>query len=169
MAITASTWMAVDCIGLNQPINETSTTQKHPVGFRVKCKDMGTNDRGYGEFVYLKGVASTVAGDAVVFDLSTGLTTRTVAASAGPFAVAMSANAATTSFGWYQIFGVGVVTCGTVLDNTAVYTTATDGSLDDSQVDSSQVIGAIFRSATDTGVATIGLNYPNAGADDQVT
>lgn len=168
MAITASTWAALNMIGLNQPIAETSTTQKHRIGTRVRCVDTGSTARGEGEFIYLKGVASTVAGDAVVFDESTGATTRTVAASKGPMAVAMSACVA-SEYGWYQIYGVGVVTVGTVADNAAVYTTATDGSLDDAQVDSQQVIGAIFRSATDTGQATIGLNYPNAGADDQVT
>jgi hypothetical protein len=168
MAISASTWVPVDRAGLNQEINSNSTTQKYKALARVKCRDMGTTDRGEGEFVYLKGVASTVAGDAVVYDESTGATTRTVAASKGPLAIAMAATVA-NEWGWYQIFGVGVVTAGTVADNAAVYTTATDGSLDDAQVDSQQVIGAFFRSADDTGFATIGLHYPVAGSDDQVT
>lgn len=168
MAITASTWQIIDRVGA-QPITDVSSTQKHPLLTRVRAKDVGSTARGEAEFVYLKGVASTVAGDAVVYDESTGLTTRTVAASKGPLAVAMSACAATTSFGWYQVYGVGVVTVGTVSDNGAVYTTATDGSLDDAQVDSQQVIGAFFRSDTDTGRATIGLNYPVAGTDDQLS
>lgn len=169
MALTASTWKPLSMIGLNQNIEDTSTSQLHPVGLRVRCVDTSSQARGQGEFVYLKGVASTVAGDGVVYDLSTGLTTRTVAASKGPFAVSMSANAATTSFGWYQIYGVSIVTAGTVADNGQVYTTATDGSLDDAQVDGQQILGATFRSATDTGQATLELQYAFAGADDQVT
>lgn len=169
MAISASTWKSHNMIGLNQAIEDTSTTQNHPLGFRVRCVDVSTADRGYGEFIYLKGVASTVAGDCVVYDLSTALTTRTVAASKGQVGVAMSANAATTSYGWYQVDGVAVVTVGTVSDNGQVYTTSSDGSLDDAQVDGNQIFGATFRSATDTGVATMEVHFPFAGADDQVT
>lgn len=167
MAISHSTWKVLDRIGLNQEIEATSTTKQHPIGTRVTCRDVGSTARGEGEFIYLVGVASTAVGDAVVYDESTGLTTRTVAASKGPFAISMSANVA-DQYGWYQIYGVGVATVGTVLDNGAVYTTATDGTLDDAQVDSQQVLGAFFRSASDTGLATIGLNYPNAGVDDQL-
>lgn len=169
MAISSGTWVPFSEVGLNQAISTTSTTQYHQVGHRVRCRDVGSTAYGEGEFIYLIGVASTAVGDAVVYDLSTGLTTRTVLASAGPMAIAMSANSSTSNYGWYQIQGVGVATVGTVLDNGAVYTTATDGTLDDAQVDSSQVIGATFRSATDTGKATIQLSFPIAGADDQVT
>ncbi len=165
MAISASRWAVTEPIGVNQGITDHSTTKKHDVGYRVKCKDLSSNNRGYGEFIYLVGVASTAAGDAVVFDESTGATTRAVAASVGPLAIAMSACVA-SEYGWYQIYGVGVVTAGDVADNGPVYTTATDGTLDDAVVIANQVIGAIFRSDDDTGFATIGLNYPNAGAGD---
>lgn len=167
MAISSGNWQPVNRAGLNQAINVTSTTKLCRIGERVKCRDVGSTNYGEGEFIYLVGVASTAVGDAVVYDESSGATTRTVAASKGPLAVSMSANVA-SQYGWYQIYGVGVVTAGDVADNAAVYTTATDGSLDDAQVDSQQVIGAFFRSADDTGLATIGLNYPIAGTDDQL-
>jgi hypothetical protein len=169
MAITASTWTVIDGrIGLNQDITETSTTQKHHLGDEVVCRDVGSTDRGYARFKYLKGAASTVAGDAVVFDSSAHTTVRTVAASIGDVGIAMSANVA-SQYGWYQIEGIGIVTAGTVLDNGLVYTTATDGSLDDAQVDSQQIINAQFRGATDTGQALIQLNRPHAGTDDQLS
>jgi hypothetical protein len=168
MAITASTWKPVGVIGLNQEIADTSTTQHHALGEIVECKDVGSTARGYGKFIYLKGVASTAAGDAVVFDLSDWSTVRTVAASIGDLAVACSANVAGPNYGWYQIEGIAKVTSGTVLDNGLVYTTATDGSLDDAQVDSQQVLNAQFRSASDTGFALIQLNRPHAGTDDQL-
>lgn len=172
MAISAATWKRVDGgLGLNQDITETSTTQKHDVGYTVQCKDVGSTNRGYGTFIYLPGVASTAAGDMCAFDLNgtagAGATVRTVAATIGDCGVAMSANVA-SQWGWYQIEGVGVVTSGTVSDNGLVYTTATDGSVDDAQVDSQQIINAQFRSASDTGFALIQLNRPHAGTDDQL-
>lgn len=167
MAISHGTWKPVDRIGLNQAIDVNSATQKHDIGDRVVCKDVGSTGYGRGEFVYLKGVASTAKGDAVVYDISDGTTVRTVAASKGPLAVAMAATVA-DEFGWYQVRGLGVVTSGDVADNGAVYTTATDGSLDDAQVDSQQIINARFRSDDDTGLAKIDLLYPVAGTDDQL-
>ena len=169
MAITASTWKVWNRIGLNQPITDTSTTQLHELGEEVMCKDVGTTARGFGVFKYLKGVTSTAQYDMVVFDSSDHTTTRTVSATIGDAAVAQSANAASTSYGWYQIIGCSPVTAGTVLDNGLVYTTATDGSVDDAQVDSQQILNAQFRAATDTGLALVQLNRAHAGTDDQVT
>jgi hypothetical protein len=168
MAISAATWKVWNRVGLNQPIDETSTTQKHELGEEVTCKDVGSTARGFGVFKYLKGVASTAAGDAVVFDSSAHTTVRTVAATIGDLAVAMSANVA-NQYGWYQVEGIAVVTSGDVADNGLVYTTATDGSLDDAQVDSQQILNAQFRSDDDTGFATIQLNRAHAGTDDQLS
>lgn len=168
MAISHGNWAPVDGrLGLNQAIDSNSTTKHHNIGERVRCRDVGTTAYGEAEFIYLKGVASTAKGDAVAYDISDGTTIRTLAATVGPLAVAMAATVA-SEYGWYQVYGLGVVTAGTVADNGLVYTTATAGSLDDAQVDSQQVLGAIFRTATDTGLAKIGLNYPTAGTDDQL-
>lgn len=62
---------------------------------------------GEGEFILLKGVASTVVGSAVYYDATTFITTLlpTTANTARPVAWAMSANVAATTFGWYQIGG----------------------------------------------------------------
>jgi len=62
------------------------------------------NDNANNIYVYLKGFASLAAGDFVTFDGS-GNTTRTVAASTGPVAVAMSANTAATTFSWFLVHG----------------------------------------------------------------
>ena len=97
MAITASTWTPIRPAGLNQQIADTSTTQQYPVGTRVWCKDTGSTARGFGEFIYLPGVASTVAGDLVLYEVGgSGTTIRAVARSEGPVAVAMSANVASS-------------------------------------------------------------------------
>lgn len=61
-------------------------------------------DAAGNTYVYLKGVASLVAGDFVTYD-GAGATARTGAASTGPLAVAMSANTAATTFSWFLVNG----------------------------------------------------------------
>lgn len=70
---------------------------------------------GEGEFILLKGVASTAVGSVVIYDGTTYLTTLapTSNANARPVAFAMSANILTTTFGWYQISGTVVAKKGT--------------------------------------------------------
>lgn len=89
-----------------QPIENTETTQKHPLGTIVRGVDP---TYGEGEFIYLLGVASTAVGSIVTYDASTY---QTVLSAVGgniprPIAVAMSANVA-AQYGWYQISGVAV-------------------------------------------------------------
>lgn len=90
-----------------QPLTETSTTAKHSLGKIVTGVDP---TYGLGEFIYLLGVASTVAGSVVTYDAQTHLT---VLSDVGgniprPIAIAMSANVA-SQYGWYQISGVATV------------------------------------------------------------
>jgi hypothetical protein len=89
-----------------QPIDETSTTQRHPLGTIVT----GSSDTyGGGEFMYLKGIGSTVVGSVVNYDaaFTTELNT-TGLATPSPLAVAMSANVA-SQYGWYQLSGIATV------------------------------------------------------------
>lgn len=144
-----------------QPISEASSTQMHPLGLEVKAKD-GT----YGEatFVYLKGAASTAAGDLVSYETDAGTTVRSVAAGAtsnGPQAVAMSACDATTKFGWYMVAGSGPVNAATVSDNTVLYLTATAGQVDDVAASGELIDGIRAKAATSGGFATCQLNRPN--------
>lgn len=95
-----------------QPIANTETTAKHALGTRIKMVDPVY---GEGEFIYLKGVASTVVGSVVTWDgASSGTPTyQTVLAPATanlaqPVAVSMSANIA-AQFGWYQLSGNAVI------------------------------------------------------------
>lgn len=92
----------------NQPLTETSTTARHQVGTIVTGHDA---DGTYGgaEFIYLKGVASTVVGSVVGYNSST-FTTSLGALGRNlphPVAVAMSANVA-SQYGWYQISGIAI-------------------------------------------------------------
>lgn len=91
-----------------QPIADTSTVQKHPTGTIVRAHDPSY---GAGEFIYLKGVASTAVGDAVTYNSATGQTTRSAvgANKTLPVGFAMSANVA-SQWGWYQIAGIARAT-----------------------------------------------------------
>lgn len=86
---------------------ETETVQNFPFGYRVKASDPIL---GFGEFIYLQGVASTVAGSLVNYNPFTGATTLNVpAANAGvPLAVAVAPTVANL-FGWYQVAGTALV------------------------------------------------------------
>jgi hypothetical protein len=147
-----------------QAIAETSTTQQHPLGTIVRAVD---STFGEGEFIYLKGVASTVVGDLVIFDTYAGTSTRAVAGSRGPCAVAMSANVA-SQFGFYQISGAAVVKASTVAANGNVYVTATAGTVDDAVVTGDKVDGARFKTADGTpaaGQAVVQLARPSLNAN----
>lgn len=147
-----------------QDIATTETVQKHPIGTSVRAVDP---TYGEGEFIYLKGVASTIVGDLVVYDQYANTTTRAVAGSRGPAAVSMSANIA-GQFGWYQVKGAAVVKAGTVAADGNVYLTATAGSIDDAVVVGDKVDGARIKTADGTpsaGFAVVQIDHPSANAN----
>lgn len=130
-----------------QQIDETSTTQQHPLGSIVVADDP---TYGSGEFIYLKGVASTFVGSWVTYAQDDNSTALLAANAIGPVAVAMSTNV-TSRYGWYQISGkaVGKALAGYV-DNALVYATATAGSVDDAVVAGDRVKLALGASAVGT-------------------
>ncbi len=87
-----------------QDIATTSTTKLHTLGTILKAVDATL---GEGEFIYLLGVASTVVGSIVTYDVTTYQTTLSAVGGniPRPIAVAMSANVA-SAYGWYQISGI---------------------------------------------------------------
>jgi hypothetical protein len=122
---------------------------------------LGTIVRGYsklygaGEFIYLRGVADTVRGTWVTYNLDDGTTTRLAANAIGPVAVAMAATVANT-FGWYQISGKAVGLClSGFLDDANVYATATAGSVDDTIVAGDRV--KLAKGASAIGTPAAGL------------
>lgn len=121
-------------VGGVQDIDATSTTQNFPLGTIVQAKDFASTDYGVGEFIYLKGVASTAVGSVVTYDAG-GFSTALASANAvGPIAVAMSANVA-DQYGWYQISGRGVVKgLASLAADALCYLTSTAGSVDDAVV-----------------------------------
>jgi hypothetical protein len=154
---TGVNFLATTMIGA-QPITTTSTTQNHPLGTRIKALDATL---GEAEFIYLKGVASTAQGDAVVYDLKDSSTTRVLDdTGVGPMAVAMSANVA-SQYGWYAIVGSVPVNAGTIAaKDTAVYLSGTAGQLDDGVVAGDLVVGALWGSVDTAGFAYVNLDHP---------
>ena len=134
-----------DHLGGVQPIATTETTKAtaHALGDIVKAVD---STYGTGEFIYLKGVASTVVGSTVVWD-SSFQTALTGTGSRGPVAVAMSANVA-NQFGWYQISGLAqVLSAAAVASGAPLQTNATPGTVDDTATVGQYIDGMVAKAA----------------------
>lgn len=145
-----------------QPIAVTDTVQRHPLGTIVRATDPVY---GAGEFIYLKGVASTVVGSLVTFDQYLGTTTLAPATGGkGSVAAAMSANVA-NQYGWYQIAGCAAVKApNAMVPGAEVFMlAATPGSVDDAAVNGEQVLNATVSTTTGTpssGLGLIQINRP---------
>lgn len=104
--ITSAAWrQAENVLGATSPGN-VDTVQRVPLGTIRKFYDP---TYGEGEFIYLAGVASTAAGDAVTYNTTSWTTTRAAAGAGIPWNVAF-ATAATVAdtYGWYQISGLAI-------------------------------------------------------------
>ena len=124
-----------------QQITDTSTVQNHPLGTIVTAVDPSL---GAGEFIYLKGVASTAVGDWVGYSPALGTSVRAIANGNYPLAVAMSACSTTTLYGWYQISGVAKANGLTSITHSSgfLWLTGTAGSVDDASVIGDAIINA---------------------------
>jgi len=128
----------------------------------TRAKDANGN-----EYIFLKGVASTVAGSWVAYDeqaVTALLDTDVAATLVSPIAVAQAAIVA-NKYGWYMIFGSCSAGAATVVDNTKVFSTATAGVCDDTGTAGNQIIGAYWRSADSSSLATVQLTYPVSGVN----
>jgi len=148
-------------------INSVDTVAKVPVGTIAKATD--DSGLGDGTFIYLPGVASLAAGDAVVYDLlpSGASVTRTLSGThlntGQPVAIALVAIPA-LSYGWYQIGGVAVVNVAAGAAAGRAMLTTTAGNLKDTAIAGCQVLGARLSSAIGTpsaGKAYCTLNHPH--------
>ena len=124
-----------------QAIADVDTTQNHPLGHIVTARDP---TYGGGEFIYLKGVASTAVGSWVGYSPTLGTSVLAVANGNYPLAVAMSACNTTTKYGWYQISGVARALGLTSITTTSgfLWLTSTAGSVDDASVIGDAIVNA---------------------------
>lgn len=130
----------------------------------IKLGTKATSNEGY-EYIFLKGVASTIAGSWVTFDeafLTTGLDGNGSDSLVGPVAVATAATVA-NKYGWYGRVGSFSAGAATVSDNARVFATDTVFICDDAEVDDYQVHGAIWRSTDSSSLATVQINNPWVG------
>lgn len=130
-----------------------------PFGTIIRGQDSAL---GGGEFIYLPGVANTKIGSLVVFNVAARTTTLCPAtANLGqPVAVAMSANATTANFGWYQIYGVATLTktAVIVLPNVPIFTSATAGVIKSLASAGKQIVNARTVNTTTVTSATSTVN-----------
>lgn len=157
-----------DVIGLPS-ITATDVVQRIPEGMICHAVDPVL---GGGEFIYLKGVAGTVAGSLVSYDQvnhSTTLGPGAVANSGRPLAVAMAANVA-NQWGWYQISGAATVQKdGTALTaGGAVGAGAAAGQVGANSA-GKQVVGAIALNAAAAGATTAVLQLSRPLAQGAIT
>lgn len=127
------------------------TSQQQRLGLRKK--DPATN-----EYVYAKGVASTVLNDVVTFD-NTWASARLVAGARGLVGVAQAAILA-TQFGWYMVKGSCSVKAGTVAASKPAFADAVTGQIDDAVVSGDKIDGFVTMSVDSGGFATAQLDYP---------
>lgn len=162
-AKTAGTWVSTDQkMGVGD-LTVVGTTLLHPLGTRIKAEDKGTTAYGIGEFIYLEGVANTVRGD-LAYITADFATVLVVARSIGDLAVALAANNAAASYGWYQIFGKGVVRSdSSITDDAPLYIDGTAGRCDDTVVAGDAIQGMRAASTDDTNTIVAYMNYPKVG------
>lgn len=119
-----------------------------PLGTILKGYD---RTLGFGEFILLKGVASTVVGSWVTFNADDYTTALLAANAVGPVAIAMSANTAATDAAWYQITGKAqALLAASTAENSALYIDGTSGIADDDTVAGDRIWNAISASAATT-------------------
>ena len=135
-------------------LTETTASAAVPLGTIVQASDPDLNT---GEFIYLKGAASTAVGSWVLYHATDYSTDLLVGNAIAPVAVAMSANVA-DQYGWYQISGKAVgKALASYADNALVYATATAGSVDDAVVAGDRV--KLAKGASAVGTPSAGLAY----------
>lgn len=126
-------------------LGDVDTSARMPLGTRVR----GVDDFGNSaEFIYLKGVGSTIVGSVVTYD-ETGATALIAANAKGPVAVAMAITDATTEYGWYCIQGtVYVDMVANSADNATLGRETSDGKVGDGRSAGDQIANCFARGAT---------------------
>ena len=114
---------------------------------------------GMGEFILLKGVASTAVGSLVIYNTTNYTTTLCpVTANLGsPVAISMTANTSSSNWSWYQIEGVAVVAKSAVgLANNVAIGVSSTGKVGTS-ASGKQILGARTANSTASATTTVQL------------
>jgi hypothetical protein len=127
-----------------------------PIGNIVTAYD---DTLGFGEFIYLPGVASLAIGDVVGYDLNPAGPTVVRSSNANSNntgrALAVAINTVLAGqYGWFQISGAAIVNvvAGTAAGNPA-FVSATTASLQSTAIAGAQILGARINTAVGTPAA----------------
>lgn len=124
----------------------------NPVGTRAF-------DAAGNEYIYLKGVASTVAGSVATFDKNFA-TALSVTGARGPVGIAMAATVA-SKWGWYLIWGAGSADFAAAAVAAAMVFSASTGKADDAVVSGDRIEGAfVGATVSGAGQGSIQVAYP---------
>jgi hypothetical protein len=130
--------------------------QNHPLGTIVRASDTAST-LGEGEFIYLKGVASTVVGSLVVYNNVAATTTLAPNTANLGQAVAVAMSACTAGmYGWYQIGGVARIkkTAVKVNPNVNIFLSATAGRVMSTVASGKEIMAARSVNAATVASAT---------------
>ena len=117
------------------------------------------------EYIYLKGVGSTVVGSWVTFD-EAGITALLAANAKGFVAVATAATVANT-YGWYLVSGTGqAMLAAATADNAILGRETTDGVAGDGRAAGDEILGAMSRGATAGAAALAAVQIRNPLVND---
>ena len=142
-------------------LTDVHTSQQNPL--MARCED-----EAGGQYIYLQGVSSLVASDAVTYD-ENGVTTLLAANAIGPVAIAMATVDATTKFGWFCVRsprgGVLANLVANSADNATLGRETTNGKLGDGRAAGDAIANAVARGAT-SGAAAALIQINNPYVDD---
>lgn len=149
----------------SQPITETSTTSRHPMGTIVDAHDADTSTAiGNAQFMYVQASNSVAQYDAVAIKESGKIAplTLTNAQTAVEIGFSQIANGVKDSYHWVMRGGRPIVKCGLATQpNLSLYATATGGVL--SSLSSSvmiQGVVAVTQVTNSAGQSTCVVRYP---------
>lgn len=149
MAGTNKIGAALASVGL---VTDIDTVQRNPLGATV------TTENG-NEYIYLAGVASCLALDAVSFNATTYVAVRLAADAVGRVAIAQAAILA-ANWGWFLVKGFGTVNSDTVAGAGGLFIDGTTGRVDDASVAGDMIYGMVSTAADTANVLPVQLCYP---------
>lgn len=133
------------------------TTKKYRLGTQLK-------DASNNVWVYGKGVASTVAGDFVVFDKTWQSARLTNSSAGGPIGVAGAAITA-SYYGWYQVAGISSATNTNIATNASgaglgLCASSTAGRATTTAAAGKTLFGAVAADNPASNIGPAFLNFP---------
>lgn len=117
-------------------------------------------DAAGNEYIFLKGIGSTIAGSVVTYD-EAGVTALIAASAIGPVAIAQAATVAST-WGWYMVSGSCLAdVVANSADNARLGRETTDGKIGDGRAAGDEIYNMISRGATTAAaLALVQFHYP---------